>query len=51
MGLETKQINQKVRYLKVDISIDEQSEHYQPKYDSQSTTLKTHSGIDTIYHI
>ena len=49
MGLEAKQINPKVRYLKVDISIDEQSEQYQPKFDN--TLLRTHSGIDTIYHI
>lgn len=55
MGLDKKTIDPKVRYLKVDISIDEQSESYQKgskfgdySFNAQS---KTHSGIDTIYHI
>ena len=42
-----------MRYLKVDISIDEQSQQYL-KYDNQmygSSVPRNNSGIDTIYHI
>jgi len=55
MGLETKVIEQKMRFLKVDISIDEQNQQYL-KFDNSNNlygpvTHRTHSGIDTIYHI
>lgn len=53
MGLSKKNIDPKVRILKVDISIDEQSESFQKlkQFDYFPSPLKTHSGIDTIYHI
>jgi DNA polymerase sigma len=55
MGLDKKNIDPKVRFLKVDISIDEQSESYQKnnKFGDHNLNVpsRTHSGIDTIYHI
>lgn len=53
MGLDKKNIDSKVRFLKVDISIDEQTESYQRghKYSDYHLPSRTHSGIDTIYHI
>ena len=48
MGLTKKIIDARVRFLKVDISIDESSEQYQ-KFDSHNH--RNHSGIETIYHI
>lgn len=55
LGLEPKTIGEKMRYLKVDISIDEQS-HQFLRHDSSNnfhsgTVPRSHSGIDTIYHI
>ena len=50
MNLEAKTINQKMRYLKVDISIDEQTQPMKvPEFGM--TQVRSHSGIDTIYHI
>ena len=46
--LEPKQIDQRVRYLKVDISMDEHNDSIQ-KFDNDGS--KGHSGVDTIYHI
>lgn len=52
LGLVPKEIGETMRYLKVDISIDEQSQQYL-KYDNQyyGEAARSHSGIDTIYHI
>lgn len=48
LGLGQKQIDEKMRYLKVDISIDEQSQQY---FKHDNANRQSHSGIDTIYHI
>jgi len=55
LGLEPKVIGETMRYLKVDISIDEQS-HQFLKHESNNNFYsgilpRSHSGIDTIYHI
>jgi hypothetical protein len=46
LGIGAKIIDEKMRYLKVDISIDEQTQQFQ-----NLNAPKGHSGIDTIYHI
>jgi DNA polymerase sigma len=52
LGLEAKEIAPTMRYLQVDISIDEQSHQYL-KFDNKGfgNAPRNHSGIDTIYHI
>ena len=54
LGIDAKDIDPKMRYLKVDISVDEVGG--KELYFEQAQTLghapsKGHSGIDTIYHI
>ncbi len=55
LGIERKSISEKMRYLKIDISIDESSDEYQkfPQFDprKRQAVEKSHSGIETIYYI
>jgi len=45
---EAKQIDPRMRYLKVDISMDEHTDVSIQKFEGKGPT---HSGVDTIYHI
>lgn len=52
LGIRQNQIDQNMRFLKVDISIDEQSHlDMAQRVPGLPMLARSHSGIDTIYHI